>query len=203
MRGKASRFLGPTFWFYKSKTCSNFGSRRRLARTVFGPIVWLFLSRFLCRTGTCCRGPTSSHTLKAMSLCDTASRRPLVLTRQGSWLSSRWIFKFWGEKSRLRGDNFVPRCWREAAFRGRPSLGSLEDQADRARILSEPLQLRLRDRNVWAPPPRTSLGGRRRSRPAAGPSYPVDAQYPSYGQQVTATLSWRSGASSAGAVTVP
>jgi len=44
---------------------------------------------------------------------------------------------FWGEKSRLRGDSCVPRCGSEASFRGRPPLGSPEDRADRARILSE------------------------------------------------------------------
>ena len=44
---------------------------------------------------------------------------------------------FWGEKSRLRGDSCVLRCGLEASFRGRPSAGSIEDQADRARILSE------------------------------------------------------------------
>ena len=44
---------------------------------------------------------------------------------------------FWGEKSRLRGDSCVIRCGLEASFRGRPSAGSIEDQADRARILSE------------------------------------------------------------------
>jgi len=44
---------------------------------------------------------------------------------------------FWGEKSRLRGDSCVPRCGSEAAFRGRPLTGSIADQADRARILSE------------------------------------------------------------------
>jgi len=54
---------------------------------------------------------------------------------------------FWGEKSRLRGDLCVPRCGFEAAFRGRPALGSLQDQADRARILSE-LRSRLRSHNV-------------------------------------------------------
>jgi len=44
---------------------------------------------------------------------------------------------FWGGKSRLRGDSCVPRYGSEATFRGRPLAGSVEDQADRARILSE------------------------------------------------------------------
>ena len=54
---------------------------------------------------------------------------------------------FWGAKSRLRGDNCVPRCGKEAAFRGRPRLGSVEDQADRERILSA-LRSQLRARDV-------------------------------------------------------
>jgi hypothetical protein len=54
---------------------------------------------------------------------------------------------FWGGKSRLRGDNCVPRCGSAAVFRGRPIQGSSEDQADRARILSE-LRSRLRVRDV-------------------------------------------------------
>ena len=54
---------------------------------------------------------------------------------------------FWGEMSRLRGDSCVPRCGREALFRGRPRLGSAADQADRARILAE-LRSTLRGRDV-------------------------------------------------------
>ena len=54
---------------------------------------------------------------------------------------------FWGEKSRLRGDLCVPRCGSEGLYRGRPSLGSIPDQADRARILSE-LRSTLRQRDV-------------------------------------------------------
>jgi hypothetical protein len=54
---------------------------------------------------------------------------------------------FWGEMSRLRGDSCVPRCGREALFRGRPRLGSAADQADRARILAE-LRSTLRSRDV-------------------------------------------------------
>ena len=54
---------------------------------------------------------------------------------------------FWGEKSRLRGDSCVSMCGREAVFRGRPRLGSVADQADRARILSE-LRSTLRARDV-------------------------------------------------------
>ena len=54
---------------------------------------------------------------------------------------------FWGEKYRLRGDSCVPRCGREGLFRGRTLLGSVEDQADRARILAE-LRSSLRARDV-------------------------------------------------------
>ena len=44
---------------------------------------------------------------------------------------------FWANKTRTRGDSCVPGCGSEALFRGRPLAGSVEDQADRARILSE------------------------------------------------------------------
>ena len=52
---------------------------------------------------------------------------------------------FWANRTRTRGEPCTPGCGSEALFRGRPLAGSVEDQADRARIHSE-LRSALRDR---------------------------------------------------------